>query len=120
MITTSTAILQALAAGNKSRAQLVQELDDAPALVAGELAKMVNRGQVVVSGKTRVKGKDVSVYAVAKQQSAATESNAKQASGQAGQFSRTQASDLYEVWGGYFPIHSQPSKNMTIRRHIEA
>lgn len=120
MMTTTTAIIKSLASGEKSRSQIVHELALSPPLVTGALVTMVNTGQVVVSGKTRINGKTVAVYGLPKQQPVPREtSHARLVSHQDTSVAELPDSTLYGVWGGYYPIDVQTSKNLDIRVHTE-
>jgi hypothetical protein len=121
-MSTYSSILASLASGEKTRLQIANELELLPPVVAGALAAMVNSGQLVVSGKARVKGKDVAVYAVPNEDAEKRGSSLtplKPLTDEA--VAKLLKSNLFLMWGGYSPLDSPPlaKLKLTVRKHIE-
>jgi hypothetical protein len=113
-----TAILASLASGEKSRSQIAKELGLPPPKVAGALVEMVAGGQVGVSGKVRVGGKDVSVYTATSQQSVKRETPPSPLSPLTdGAVAKLLNSNLYQIWGGYALLDTPHSKGLAVRRY---
>jgi hypothetical protein len=114
-----SSILTSLASGKKTRSQIANELELPPPVVAGALAAMLNSGQVVVSGKSRVKGKDVSVYAVPNAKTDKRGSSLAPLEPKA--VAKLLKSNLFLMWGGYTPLDTPPLEKLklTVRKYIE-
>jgi hypothetical protein len=127
---TNSAIPTLLASGERTRSQIAHELELSPPTVAGALVTLVAKGQIVVSGKTRIRGKDVALYALSDRPAGTREpspaplkkreaSPAPLAPLADESVAQLLNSNLYQIWGGYFPLDATPLKSLAIRQYIE-
>ena len=124
---TNKEILASLASGEKRCFKIAGELELNPSKVASALRKLVITGQVVVSGKIRINGKNVAVYAVPKRQHfkneiSSKQNPSKQNQGPAEAEEATVAavnSDLYLIWGGYVPLNTAQMKKFVVKKYFQ-
>ena len=120
-----SAILDSLASGGKTRAQIADEFDLHPSVAGGALAKLISAGQVIVSGKVISGKNEISLNSLRSRQpgsrsDAAHQGNLSDQTGPQGAATSLQTnSDLYQRWGGYLPIDQNATKKLTVRRHTE-
>lgn len=115
------AVLATLGLGNKPCSEIAADLHLASPKVSGALVKLLSNGLVSVSGKVRIGGKDVSVYALTGHQpvagtapSAQTEKLSEDA------ITMMMNSNLYQLWGGFAPFEIPSAKVIGVRRYAES
>lgn len=115
MDTTLKAILSVLTSGNKTSSEIANELGFAPAKMTALLATLVSRKEVKKVGKIHSNGKEVAIYAHAR-----NDDQAPVQSKQKTDSDFEMARRLHQLWGGYLLVDSSPSKrSLTLKHKIE-